>query len=291
MNTAPRVVRLISNQSVLVGQAFQFVIAGNTFTDAETPGSLTLSVSGLPEGLRFTAPATISGTPSTTASTPFRITVMATDPGGLSASTSFELTVQPLVIDPDPTQPFALTAVRTISCDVVASDQRIVTFTPQYRGLNGQPVSFSVVNELAPTTNPGPYSLRLYTDNQTIMLEASQAGSPQAVRFSYNWLAACPTQPSGRLGTGADYESGLHVRVLGNPVVGNEVVIEVTGAQGLPLQYELTDSRGRIVQRQRVGQAGRVERQSLDISNQPAGVFLLRVNTPTQSQTVKVLRQ
>ncbi|MBD2705049.1 lamin tail domain-containing protein [Spirosoma sp. BT702] len=94
-NTAPTVASAISPQSATVGLAYNFTIASNTFTDAQTPNNLTLSVSGLPDGLSFTAPATISGTPSTTVGSPFSVTVVATDPGSLSVSTTFTLTVSP----------------------------------------------------------------------------------------------------------------------------------------------------------------------------------------------------
>ena len=66
-----------------------------------------------------------------------------------------------------------------------------LTFNPRYGGLDGSPVSFSVVNELVATTSPGPYVLRLYTDNPVITLSAVQSGVSS--KFSYSWLAACGT--------------------------------------------------------------------------------------------------
>ena len=39
-----------------------------------------------------------------------------------------------------------------------------------------------------------------------------------------------------------------------------------------------------------IEQAGAIETQTLPMSNQPAGVLLLRVSTPNQRQTVKVLK-
>ncbi|WP_375446774.1 cellulose binding domain-containing protein [uncultured Fibrella sp.] len=93
-NTAPTVANAIPAQSGRVGQAFSYVIPANTFDDLQTPTSLTLSVSGLPPGLTFTAPATISGTPLTATGSPFTVTVTATDPGGLSVSTTFLFTIE-----------------------------------------------------------------------------------------------------------------------------------------------------------------------------------------------------
>ncbi|GAB3688061.1 hypothetical protein GCM10027592_02440 [Spirosoma flavus] len=94
-NNAPTVSNPIGSQTATLGVAYSFTIAANTFADAETPNSLTLSVSGLPDGLSFTAPNVISGTPSTTVGSPFTVTVVATDPGSLSVSTTFTLTIAP----------------------------------------------------------------------------------------------------------------------------------------------------------------------------------------------------
>ena len=89
------------------------------------------------------------------------------------------------------TSTFSITGVTTVSCTTVSAGERMLTFNPQYSGLNGQPVSFSVANEMLPTTNPGPYTLNLYTDNPTITLKAVQGGTPGEASFVYNWLVAC----------------------------------------------------------------------------------------------------
>ena len=276
-NTPPTVANAVSPQSATVGVAYALSLA-NVFTDAETPNSLTLSVSTLPAGLSFTAPATISGTPSMSGVS--SVTVTATDPGSLTASNTFTITVQPAPVvvtplaltftaspnmiltsgtttlsatvsggttpysytftgssgtitptgntatvsnlmaglqtftvvardattptsqtisgtvsvtvnqaTPPPTAPFSITGVTTVSCQTISAGQRRVTFNPRYAGLNGTPVSFSVVNELVATTNPGPYTLNLYTDNSVITLSATQSGAN--TQFAYNWLTAC----------------------------------------------------------------------------------------------------
>ncbi|WP_246202151.1 putative Ig domain-containing protein [Spirosoma agri] len=196
VNTPPMVANAVPPQSATVGVAFTYNIPDNTFTDAETPNSLTLSVSGLPAGLSFTAPTTISGTPSTTAGSPFTVMVKATDPGNLSASTTFTFTVNPAASTP-PSGSFAIVGVTTVSCTTISAGQRTLTFNPQYSGVNGQPISFSVANESLPTTAPGPYTLNLYTDNPVIILRATQTGTAGEASFNYNWLGACggPTPP------------------------------------------------------------------------------------------------
>ena len=283
-NTPPRLNEPVASQTALVGQAYRLNLI-NTFIDQETPDQITLSASGLPAGLSLSGKQ-ITGTASTTLGSPYSVTLTATDGGGLSTSTSFSLTVLPPTTPPPPppsTGTFSITSVTTVSCEVLSAGQRRLSFDPRYAGLDGTAVSFSVVNELAPTTAPGPYSLTLYTDNPVITLSARQGGVSS--QFSYGWLAAC--NPGGRQAT--PVESGWQVQVLGNPVVGNTVRVDVRGAEGQPLYLQLSDPLGHAVSERRVERAGAIEQQTLSLDQQPAGLLLLRVSTPTQSQTVKVI--
>ncbi|WP_190884876.1 putative Ig domain-containing protein [Spirosoma profusum] len=90
-----------------------------------------------------------------------------------------------------PTGTFAITAITNHSCQQIASNRYVISFTPQYSGLNGQPVSFSIAGEIFPTTAPGPYTLQLYTDNPTLILHAQQTGTPGEASYTYNWLDIC----------------------------------------------------------------------------------------------------
>ncbi|MBD2699530.1 hypothetical protein IC229_02705 [Spirosoma sp. BT702] len=95
------------------------------------------------------------------------------------------------------TAPFAIASVIANTCQQISYNRYVISFTPVYAGTNGQPISFSVVNEVFPTTAPGPYTLQLYTDNPTITLKAQQGGTPGEVTYVYNWLAACSSpQPN-----------------------------------------------------------------------------------------------
>ncbi|QHV99571.1 putative Ig domain-containing protein [Spirosoma endbachense] len=246
-NTPPRLVTPIPNQTVRVNESVTFVIPSNTFTDSETPQGLVLSATGLPAGLSF-AGATLSGTPSTTVGSPVSVTITATDPGGLSVSTQFTLTVLPASTPPDPTTPFAITSVTTISCTPVA-DRISLSFAPRYAGLNGQSIAFEVVNELVPTTNPAPYSLTLYRDNPTITLRAHQTGSAEVASFSYNWLAACSSAGQDNTPPWINSPVGSQTATVGQPFNLNlanvfadqETPNQVTlSATGLPAGLMLT---------------------------------------------------
>ncbi|GAB3219797.1 hypothetical protein [Spirosoma arcticum] len=190
-------------------------------------------------------------------------------------------------VTPPPAAPFAITRVSTVSCTTLSAGQRQISFTPQYGGLNGQPITFQVVNELSPTTAPGPYTLRPYTDNPTLTLKAVQSGTADEVSFVYNWLAAC-TNSGARIG--AEPVAPLQVRVLGNPAQNGQVSVEVMGAAGQSLRINLTDLRGQTIDSYQVERAGWVEQHTFEMSRRPVGQLLLRVTTPTQSQAVKVIK-
>jgi hypothetical protein len=282
-NTAPRVAQAVGPQSTTVGQGYTLSIA-SVFTDTETPDNLVLSASGLPPGLSLRG-TSISGTPSLSGTS--TVVLTASDPGSLSVSTSFVLRVSPATGNP-PLAGFGITGVQALSCVTVSSGQRSVSFLPQYSGLSGQAVRFEVVNELAATTNPGPYTLQLYTDNPLITLKASQAGSPGEASFSYNWLSACPANPGAR--RGAEPLAPLRVVVLGNPVVGETVEVEVRGAAGESLRLQLLSEQGYRVDEQGVEQARPVEWFRLRVGPS-AGVYLLQVVSPGRSQTLKIIKQ
>ncbi|GAB3700414.1 hypothetical protein GCM10027592_27330 [Spirosoma flavus] len=278
-NTAPRVNQPLMNQVAVVGQGFGYTIPQLTFTDNETPNSLVLTVTGLPAGLNFTQPTQIGGVPTATGVS--TVTVTATDPQGLAVSTTFLLTVNPAGTP----NGFAITGVQTVSCVTLSADRRSITFTPQYSGTDGSPISFSVVNEMLPTTNPGPYTLPLYTDNPTIQLRAQQGGAQAS--YAYNWLAACSTPARQGL---AEAGHNLEVRVLGNPVEGPTVDVEVRGVAGERLQLQLVTTQGNPVTQKVVESAREIETVQMPVPSE-GGVYILKVSTSQKNSVVKVLRR
>ena len=187
----------------------------------------------------------------------------------------------------DPTGSFAITAVTTGGCSAETATRRSLTFTPRYSGLNGQPISFSVVNELLPTTAPGPYTLRLYIDNPIITLKARQTGTPDEATFVYNWLAACG---AGSRLEAAEPGDELSVRVLGNPVPGERVDVEIRGAQHQLLTLTVVDMQGHFIEYRHIQQATPAQKQTVRLGL-PSGTYLLRVSSPTQRQTVRLVRE
>ncbi|GAB3992119.1 hypothetical protein GCM10028807_24490 [Spirosoma daeguense] len=268
----------IPNQNLTQNQPYQLNLA-SYFSDPDGQ-PLTFSDQGLPAGLSRTG-SLISGTPSTTGVSTISITAL--DPGGLSISTSFQLSVSATPVTPP--SGFAISGVSAVSCQLLSPQRYRVTFNPQYVGRDvNQPFSFSVANELTPTSNPGPYSLDLYTDNPTIRLMASQGASVS--QYTYSWLGGCPIPV--RQGV-SEAGTGLQVRVLGNPVVGTGVEVEVLGAEAQPLILRLVNLQGQIINSKNLEQATNHERIRLELGAN-RGLLLLHVNTPTQQQQLKIIK-
>ncbi len=101
VNDAPVVVNMAADQDFIENQPFSFAIPAETFSDADLihGDSLTYSAtladgSNLPDWLSFDAATrTFSGTPANADVANLNVSVLATDTGGLSASTDFALNV------------------------------------------------------------------------------------------------------------------------------------------------------------------------------------------------------
>lgn len=192
----------------------------------------------------------------------------------------------PPVTTPSPGSGFSIAGVMTMNCAVVAGGERSLTFTPQYAGTNGRPISFAVVNESLPTTAMGPYTLRVYADNPTITLKATQDGTAGEASFTHNWLAACNNAGARK---GVELMAPLQVRVLGNPV-RDVLMVEVTGAQGQALTVLLTDMQSRVAGQSQTETANAVEPYRFNVSGQPGGMYLLRVTAGGRTKTVRVVK-
>ena len=98
------------------------------------------------------------------------------------------------------------------------------------------------------------------------------------------------TEPvwGGRLAT-EPVSGQLSVRVLGNPVEGKTVEVEISGVEGQRVNLNLVDLKGIPLQVHRIEQAADVERVKLEAGSLPNQV-ILQVSTDTQRQVIKLLK-
>jgi len=82
----------------------------------------------------------------------------------------------------------------------------------------------------------------------------------------------------------------LDVRILGNPVTGDNAVLEIHGVAGQALELQLLDVQGNLLLTQRVPAAEEVQPQLLPMAKLRAGVYLLKVIAADQTNVVRLLR-
>ena len=81
----------------------------------------------------------------------------------------------------------------------------------------------------------------------------------------------------------------LSVSVLGNPVSGDEVTVEIRGAKGENLEMDLVNTAGQIIGHQSVEIAETTEKKTFKLGKQ-IGTYFLRTVSPTERNTVKIIR-
>lgn len=270
-NQSPGVLVPIPNQNATKGQFFTYTIPDITFRDPDGD-ALIFTSENLPAGLNLSG-LILSGVPEQEGDYP--ITIIATDPSGLATRATFIVNVKL------PAQPFSLIAP-TYNCETGA-------FHFNTQGGDGSLVEFAAIGITGWTVNPSQtldYELRTAADAPVITLRARQNG----VEVTYDWSvrAVCPVG-SGRL---AAVEPGaeLIVRVLGNPVQ-DEIGVEISGSGGQPLRVQLLTMQGRVIDQQQRAPVTTTDQVKLRVGDLPSGVLLLRVSTPTQSKTVRILKQ
>ncbi|GAA4400860.1 hypothetical protein GCM10023187_14450 [Nibrella viscosa] len=88
----------------------------------------------------------------------------------------------------------------------------------------------------------------------------------------------------------AEVSAPLQIEVYPNPATTSSVSVQIQGAAQKPVRLQLLDTKGRIVSEQMLEVQSQQHTERLDIGNVPAGLLLLRVSTPEQSQTKKIIK-
>ena len=99
------------------------------------------------------------------------------------------------------------------------------------------------------------------------------------------------TEPSVGTRVAADgADARWTVQVLGNPVEGL-LVVAITGAEGEQVNLSLVDESGHVVSRRPVVPTTGRHQEVFDVSGQGAGLLLLRAESATHQQTLKILKR
>ncbi|KQS30820.1 zinc-dependent metalloprotease family protein [Dyadobacter sp. Leaf189] len=156
-------------------------------------------------------------------------------------------------------------------------------------GGDGTSISFSAVGITGWTTNPDQYldyELRTAADAPLITLNAVQSGV--TVTYVWNVREVCPVTPiNTRMGV-AEPTTVTQISVLGNPVSGREIAVEVRGMKGKSLLLELRDVRGRVVEEKRVTLTGDVEKVQLRSRHSPA-LYLLQLSSEGLNKVLRIV--
>ncbi|MBO0951776.1 cellulose binding domain-containing protein [Fibrella forsythiae] len=93
-----------------------------------------------------------------------------------------------------------------------------------------------------------------------------------------------------RLAANTEAITDLDVLILGNPVRNDKVLFKVSGADSEPIQVELINTHGQVITHQQLLHSQDIQTHQLSLFNQEAGTYLLKVSTPTQRKTIKVVK-
>ncbi|GAB3570402.1 hypothetical protein GCM10027578_26700 [Spirosoma luteolum] len=300
-NRAPVVNAGIPDQVTRVGQPFDYIIPQNTFFDADGD-QLLYTASRLPDGFNYSSGRFTSG-PISVAQT-ISVTVTAFDNSGGSAFTTFRI----IVSDNGTASPTCGSSSldgSPLRATMPVYDCNQLTTTGAMRltaaggNAQGGTVEFRAIgvtdwtSACAVTIDQGA---RTACDAAPIQIDVRQLVNGSYVygtSYTFNLRQACPagcTYTNARQAAPESRHEKLGVVVLGNPTQQASVQVMVSGADGQALRMRLVDSRGRLVSDTLIDRADRTQEQTVPLGNGP-GLYLLRVSTVDQTETVKIIRQ
>ncbi|WP_128544307.1 hypothetical protein [Larkinella soli] len=266
-----------------------------TFTDPEGQ-PLTYALTGLPGGLQFTAASrTISGSPTTEGT--FLLSYSGSD-GQKTASVGLTL-----VVAPGSSTPPAVTGnfegfLDKVECGSIRGwvwdrNKPNTPLTVQFFA-DGVAIGTTEANIYRDDLRNagkgnGVHAYNFTTpvglkDNVRRQISAKVLGSTYTLKGSPKPLQCAP---AARLS--AETGPELQVTVLGNPVY-QQVQVEVRGAKGQPLRFQLINTEGRLLTEQLVEQAGSVEQQHIPLKGVASGLLFLRTVSGSKSVTLKVVK-
>ncbi len=188
-----------------------------------------------------------------------------------------------------PTPPSTEFAVRVKRFDCTNGDI-------EFEAVNADPkrtVEYSAAGVSVWTLNPNLRVEReLFWDNNSsgvLTLKARYLNDPASqVSMEYDFRKQC-----GRARIAAEPANApvsFAINVLGNPTNKDVVAFDLRGNAGEAMEIGLSDASGRLLSHDAFNATGKVERRSVRIGRAP-GLYFLKVGTPSESRTIKLLRE
>lgn len=135
---------------------------------------------------------------------------------------------------------------------------------------------------LADWKNSNAFNVPFYqATGTTFTLFARQSG----VEISTTLMVSCPS--SARIAK-SESDISWQACLLANPV-DDKATIAITGASGQMLELVLTDLRGQRLETRQVVVGSMQHEEQFMLSRQSAGIYLVRISSDKQMQTLKVL--
>ena len=252
-----------SNTPLPLGQFVQ-ATGGNGLSFSSVNGAIpnppTADIS--PVGVQSFSVSQTDGNGCVSAATPFSLTVVPITPANQTVCRSSQVVLKASTTGVryewyknGQTAPFKLTEIASIQRGTTTSSLTLVS-----------------------VQTTASYYVKVFQANGSSIFEG-----PFVVTVNYDCVGG-----GARVGAPA-VEVPLGVVVLGNPVTDGVLRAVVQGASGGPLRVLLTDSRGSLIGQQTLDEASADQPLSMNLGSVPGGLLLLRVSTPTQSRTVKVI--
>ncbi|GAB4048909.1 hypothetical protein [Spirosoma litoris] len=152
------------------------------------------------------------------------------------------------------------------------------------QGGNGKPIEYRIVGLRDWTTDPIFQVPTWQRTDMAFTIDVRQSGQIVSQQFT----TTCPS--SARMATTMDeIPLGLDIRIAPNPVT-DQLRAELIAPAVTPVDVELVTVSGRLIQQQHIQGTGNRQVLTFDVSQQPAGMFVLRAITPRQSRAVSILK-
>jgi len=138
------------------------------------------------------------------------------------------------------------------------------------------------------------WSAFVHTNDYSYKPVAAFAGNAH-IGVYYQGALIYGTEPSG---AGARFSAEIiypesadfQVRILGNPVTGDQAVVEIQGARKQSLHVTLTDLTGRVFMKQDLEVKSDVEQHTFELGQTTAGMYLLRIAGKEKAVTLKMIK-